>query len=83
MKNRNLIMPISFFIGIVVMFVYLLVSPANNWVQTGNASLFTAVFKFGLNSDFTSMIFLRLLLVFSGAFSLSWLVFSLGKKEKN
>lgn len=65
------------FTGMVVVFLYLMISPAAPTVPVQSTSLLGAVFNYGLSADQTSAIAFRAALLFAGAFSGAWLALSL------
>lgn len=83
MKLSKLNTPLAFFLGIVVVFLYLAFSPASALLSTINTSLLSALFKYGLTVDTAFVVFLRSILIFSGVFSLIWLFLELRSGRNN
>ncbi len=80
--NTNKPLPMAVFFGMLVVFLYLILTPALAVGGLQFNSLFGAVFNFGLSADFISAIAFRVALLFFGAFSLAWLALSLLSTRK-
>lgn len=66
--------PIAVFIGIILVFAYMLLTESSGlggpiWPEV---TIFTLVFRYGLTLDALGTILLRTLFVFLAGFSLSW-----------
>jgi hypothetical protein len=72
--------PIAFFIGTLLIFVYLLIAaPIGGPPDALGANMFSTLFRYGLNADTIATIALRSTLVFLLGFSITWLLLSLRK----
>lgn len=69
--------PLAFFLGILVVFLYLLIAPAAGLLPTATPSLFAALFNYVLPVEAVFTIFLRSLLVFTAGFSLALMALNL------